>query len=79
MEERNEIYGKIVERLNAMVGENDYSEDTKYEELNLKSVNYSQMITVLEDEFDVEIPYMDFKRKKTVGESVDFIVSIIEG
>lgn len=79
MEERNEIYEKIVERLNAMVGENDYSEDTKYEELNLKSVNYSQMITVLEDEFDVEIPYMDFKRKKTVGESVDFIVSIIEG
>lgn len=79
MEERNEIFEKIVERLNAMVGENDYSEDTKYEELNLKSVNYSQMITVLEDEFDVEIPYMDFKRKKTVGESVDFIVSIIEG
>lgn len=79
MEERNEIYEKIVERLNAMVGGNDYSEDTKYEELNLKSVNYSQMITVLEDEFDVEIPYMDFKRKKTVGESVDFIVSIIEG
>lgn len=79
MEERNEIYEKIVERLNAMVGENNYSEDTKYEELNLKSVNYSQMITVLEDEFDVEIPYMDFKRKKTVGESVDFIVSIIEG
>lgn len=79
MEERQEVYAKIVERLTAMAGERDYSEETKFEELNLKSVNYSQIITVLENALDVEIPYMDFKRKKTIGEAVDLIISIIEG
>mgnify|MGYP003597089942 CR=1 FL=1 len=79
MEEREEIYNKIVERLTAMVGEKDYTEATEYAELNLKSGNYSQMINVLEDEFDVEIPYMEFKRSRTIGDSVNFIVSLIDG
>lgn len=78
MEERQEILEKIIERITAMLGEGAYTEDTEYAGLELKSANYSQMINVLEDTFDVEIPYMDFKRKKTIGESVDYIVELIE-
>lgn len=78
MEERQNIFDTIVERLIAAAGEREYTEDTEYAGLGLKSANYSQMINVLEDTFDVEIPYMDFKRKKTIGESVDFIVELIE-
>lgn len=78
MEERQEILEKIIERITAMLGEGAYTEDTEYASLELKSANYSQMINVLEDTFDVEIPYMDFKRKKTIGESVDYIVELIE-
>ena len=79
MEDRDEIIEAIIERLNAMLGEGDYSESTAYADLDMKSVNYSQMINVLEDACDVEIPYMDFKRKATVGESADYIVQLIEG
>lgn len=79
MEERTNIYEAIVNRLTAMVGPGEYTEDTVYADLGLKSVNYSSMITVLEDEFDVEIPFMEFRRKATVGTSVDFIVSLIDG
>lgn len=79
MEERQDIYNTIVTRLTAVLGDGDYSEAVEYASLDLKSANFSQMINVLEDEFDVEIPFMDFRRKKTIGESVDFIVSLIEG
>ncbi len=79
MEERTNIYDKIVERLTAMLGEKDYAETTAFADLGMKSVNYSSMINVLEDEFDVEIPFMDFRRKATIGEAVDYICGLIDG
>ncbi len=48
--------------------------DTRFEEdLNCKSVNYVQFSAALEDEYDVEVPYMEFKKKKTFGEAGDYI------
>ncbi len=79
MEERSNIFDKIVERLTAMLGEKDYTEATAFADLGMKSVNYSSMINVLEDEFDVEIPFMDFRRKATIGEAVDYICNLIDG
>ena len=38
----------------------------------------SQMTNFLEDEFDVEVPYMEFRRKTTIGEAADFIVELVE-
>lgn len=50
--------------------------DTRFEEdLHCKSVNYVQLSAALEDEFDVEVPYMDFRRKATLGEAADYIES----
>jgi acyl carrier protein len=79
MELRDEAIEKIKERLSVIIGEGDYSEDTSFEALNIKSVNYSQLTTALEDEFDVEIPFMDFKRKATVKEAAEYIVQLVEG
>lgn len=80
MEERQEILDTIIGRLKATLGQDrEFDEDTVYADLGLKSTNYTQMLNILEDEFDVEIPYMEFKKYKTVGESVDFIVEQIEG
>jgi acyl carrier protein len=79
MELRDEAIEKIKERLSVIIGEGDYSEDTSFESLNMKSVNYSQLTTALEDEFDVEIPFMDFKRKATVKEAAEYIVQLVEG
>jgi len=78
MEERSNVYAMILERLTAMLGPKDYTEETKYADIGMKSVNYSSMITVLEDEFDVEIPFMQFRRKATIGESVDFVCELLD-
>lgn len=51
--------------------------DTRFEEdLHCKSVNYVQLSSVLEDMYDIEVPYMEFKRKKTFGEAGDWIASM---
>ena len=73
MEERSNVYEMILERLTAMLGPKDYNEDTKYADIGMKSVNYSSMITALEDEFDVEIPDEEIERIRTVGELVAYI------
>jgi acyl carrier protein len=49
-------------------------EDTNFEEdLHCKSIHIVQYSAALEDEFDLEVPYMEFKKKKTFGEAADFI------
>lgn len=79
MKLREEIIEKMKERLSTILGVSDCTEETTFESLGMKSVNYSQLTTVLEDEFDVEVPYMDFKRKLTIGSAADYIVELVEG
>ena len=64
----SEIFKKDPSELNA---ETNYKED-----LNAKSVNIVQIIAVLEDEYDVEINFMEFRRKKTFGESAEFVAEL---
>lgn len=66
-----QVFNKQASELNA---------DTRFaEDLQAKSVNYVQITTVLEDEYDVEIPFMEFKRTKTFGEAAQYIERLIEG
>ena len=78
MEERSNVLNLIIERLAAMLGAKEYTEETKYADIGMKSGNYSAMITLLEDEFDVEIPFMQFRRKPTIGESVDYVCELLD-
>ena len=48
------------------------------ERLNAMLGAKDSMITVLEDEFDVEIPFMQFRRKLTIGESVDYVCELLD-
>ncbi len=75
---RDEIIEKISERLTAVLGKGEYNEATTFESIGMKSVNYSQLTTTLEDAFDVEVPYMDFKRKTTIGAAADYVVELLE-
>jgi acyl carrier protein len=77
METREEILGLLADRLTVIMGAGNYSEEVAFETLGLKSVNYSQLTTSLEDELDVEIPFMDFRRKKTIGEAADYLIELI--
>jgi len=59
-------------------GASEFNSETTFEELGMKSVNYSQIITYCEDEYDVEIPFMEFRRKKTFGEAALFVAELLE-
>jgi len=51
--------------------------DTRFEEdLQAKSVNIVQFSAALEDVFDVEVPFMEIKKKKTFGEAADYIAGM---
>jgi len=79
---KDEILGKIIERT-AQVFKKDPGElsaDTSFvEDLKAKSVNYVQIIAILEDAFDVQINFMQFRRKKTLGEAAEFVAQLCGG
>ena len=60
METREEILNAMIGRLAQLLNRvpSELTEATEFESLNLKSVNYSQLTTYLEDQCDVEVPYM---------------------
>ena len=77
---RQEIYEKLVERAAPLFGKTpeDLTENLRFaEDLEAKSVHFSQITTFLEDHFDIEIPYITFRRNATVGEAVDYVKSLI--
>lgn len=80
MSVKQEAIKKMIERLAPVLGMEAaaLSEETAFADLPMKSVHYSQLTTFLEDAFDVEVPYMDFKRKKTIAEAAEYIVHLTE-
>ena len=81
MEETAAIQEKIIQRISAILGipPETVNEDSKFiEDLNAKSGNMSQLVNYLEDEYDVEVAYMDFRRKKTVGQAAEYIASLLD-
>lgn len=64
----------------ARIFKKDVSEltrDTRFvEDLHIKSVNLVELVALLENEFGVGIPFMQARRKKTIGEAIDFVVSL---
>ncbi len=82
MDLRDQILEKIIQRAAVAFKKSpsELSADTKFvEDLKAKSVNYVQIITVIMDEFDVEIPFMEFRRKKTLGEAAQFVAGLLGG
>ena len=76
-----EILDRIIERVASLfkADPSQYSAETRFvEDLNFKSVNYVQVISVLEEEYDITIPFMDFRRKKTFGEAAEFVAGIAD-
>ena len=79
MSSSEEILARIIERAAELYKRDpsEYSADTRFvEDLKAKSVNYVQIIAILEEEFDVQIPFMEFRRKKTFGEAAEFVAEL---
>ena len=50
------------------------SADTRViEDLHCKSVNIVQFASALEDEYEVEVPFMELNKKKTFGEAAALV------
>jgi acyl carrier protein len=79
---RDEVLEKIIQRA-AEIFKKDPGElnaDTRFaEDLKAKSVNLVQIIAVLEDALDVQINFMEFRRKKTLGEAAGFVAQLCGG
>ncbi len=52
--------------------------ETAFADLDIKSVNYVHIVAALQDEFDAMIPFMELRRKATIGEAAEFVVEILE-
>jgi acyl carrier protein len=79
MDLKDEILGHIIQRAAELFQKDpgELNADTQWvEDLNAKSVNYVQIITILADEYDVEINFMEFRRKETFGESAEFVAEL---
>lgn len=78
MKER--VLEKIIERASRIwaVDSSKLNSDTAFASMNPKSTHYSQLTTYLEDEFDIEVPYMNFKRCKTLGDAAEYVAELIE-
>jgi acyl carrier protein len=77
---REDVYQKLVERAAPLFGikPENMTEGLRFDEdLKAKSVHISQITTFMEDAFDIEIPYMTFRRKATIGEAVDYVLKLI--
>lgn len=77
---KEQILAKIIERASMIWGQEPSSlnEETLFSDMKPKSTHYSQLTTYLEDAFDVEVPYMGFKRCKTLGEAADYVAELLE-
>jgi len=51
-----------------MTEETDFSKD-----MGGTSLEFAQLAAYLESEYDVDLPYMAFCRKKTLGDMADFV------
>jgi acyl carrier protein len=47
------------------------------EDLDAKSINFVQLSSVLEDMYDLEVPFMGFRRNKTFAEAADYIAGLL--
>ena len=55
----------------------EITRDTRFvEDLHAKSLNIVELVAVLENEFQVMLPFAETRRKKTVGEAIDLVISI---
>lgn len=77
---REEVLAKIIEKASKIwnADASGMNDDTEFSAFNPKSANYSQMTTFLEDEFDAEVPYLNFKRCKTFGEAADYVAELLD-
>lgn len=78
--ERNEILEKIIEIASDVLGTNpdDVNEETTFDDLDADSLDRLQLVTAMEDEFDLEIDEEKLLSISSVADAVEAIESAQE-
>ena len=78
--ERNEILEKIIEIASDVLGTNpdDVNEQTTFDDLDADSLDRLQLVTAMEDEFDLEIDEEKLLAISSVADAVKAIESAQE-
>jgi acyl carrier protein len=73
---KDEVLALMIQKCKTLVGEKPMDAATRFEDLGAKSVDLVKMIATLEDEFGVDINFMEFRRRKTLGEAAEYVASL---
>jgi acyl carrier protein len=82
MKLQDEIMQMIIERASQIFKKDpaELNENTRFkEDLKAKSVNMVQIVTMLEAAYDVQVNYMQVKRKETFGEIAEYVAELCGG
>ena len=81
MEFREQVMKILIEKAVKMFGVDPATlgpETNFKEDLQCKSANIVQFTTSLEDELDIEVPYMEFNRKATFADAAEYIAELCD-
>ena len=71
------LYKAVSDALDKPVEE--LTDSTRLEaDLGAKSVNFVRIISVLEDELDLDLSFQEIRHRKSLGEIIDYLVELQE-
>lgn len=75
---REEILTFLLQNCAEVFNATNLTTATSFSDLGATSVQMVQLATAMENEYDVEVPFMDFIRQSNIGNAVDYLVSLLE-
>ena len=78
--ERSEIFEKVADIAADVLGvdASDITNETTFDDLDADSLDRLQLVTAMEDEFDIEIPDDKLEAIGSVAEAIEAIESVLE-
>ena len=71
------LYKAVAAAMNKPVEELDDGTELA-KDLGAKSVNYVRIISTIEDEFELDVSFQEFRRRKSLGDIIDYLVELHE-
>lgn len=78
--DRTEILAKVVDVASDVLGINadEITEQTSFDELDADSLDRLQLVTALEDDFDIEFAEANLSSINSVSDAIDAIAAALE-
>ena len=74
--DKSQVIAIIAEQLG--ISENEITEETVFADLGAYSLDLFQIISSLEEEFDIEFDNDEVEKIKTVGDAIEYVKNAVE-